>query len=307
MGLPDEDVATLAALVRHHLLLVECATRRDLHDPATVATAADAVGDAETLALLAVLTRADARATGPAAWSEWKAGLVDDLVHRVGLRLGGSPPPPPPPLAPAQTALVRQGRLAVLAEPDEAVTWTVTVAAPDRVGLFSVVAGVLALHRLSVRSAQVRTEDGMALDVWTVVPDRDHEPRSEALRLDLERALAGELDLTRRLVARDEGRRRPAVPPPEPRVDVMEGASASATVVEVRAADRPGLLFRLGRALAVMGVSVRGARVVTLGAEAVDVFYLQEPSAGALSDTRAAEAAHAVRAALTGQNLSPGG
>ncbi len=282
MGLADEDVATLVALVRHHLLLVECATRRDLHDPVTVETAAEAIGDARTLELLAVLTRADARATGPAAWSEWKAGLVDDLVHRVGLRLGGSPPPPPPPLAPAQSALVRQGRLAVLAEPDEAVTWTVTVAAPDRIGLFAVVAGVLALHRLSVRSAQVRTEDGMALDVWTVVPDRDHEPRSEALRLDLARALAGDLDVTRRLVARDEGRRRPAVPAPAPRVDVVEAASVSATVVEVRAADRPGLLYRLGRALAVMGVSVRGARVVTLGAEAVDVFYLQDGSGAPL-------------------------
>jgi [protein-PII] uridylyltransferase len=283
MGFAGDDLVTLGKLVRHHLLLVECATRRDLEDPVTVQTAAGAVGDGGTLELLAVLTTADGRATGPTAWSDWRAGLVDELVRRVGLRLGGAPPPPPPPLAPAQLDLVRRRRLAVLAEPVEAVTWTVTVAAPDRIGLFSTVAGVLALHRLSVRSAQVRTEDGMALDVWTVVPERDHEPRAESLRQDIVRALDGDLDLTQKLVSRDAGRRVPAVPPPAPRVDVVDGASETATVVEVRASDRPGLLYRLGRALALMGVSVRGARVVTLGAEAVDVFYLQD-GAGAPLD-----------------------
>jgi [protein-PII] uridylyltransferase len=130
----------------------------------------------------------------------------------------------------------------------------------------------------------------MALDVWTVVPDRDHDPRAEALRTDIGRALAGELDVTRKLTAREANRRPPAVPPPAPRVEVMDGASESATVVEVRAADRPGLLHRLGRALALMGVSVRGARVVTLGAEAVDVFYLQDEAGRPLDPSAAREA-----------------
>ena len=148
---------------------------------------------------------------------------------------------------------------------------------------------MLALHRLSVRSAQVRTEDGMALDVWTVVPDRDHEPRAEALRNDIARALDGDLDVTQRLAARDASRRQPAVPPPPARVDVVEAASETATVVEVRASDRPGLLYRLGRALALMGVNIRGARVVTLGAEAVDVFYLQDAAGRPLADQAARE------------------
>lgn len=276
LGFLPDDVRVIELLVRHHLLLVQTATRRDLDDPATVAAVAEVVGHTGVLELLAALTLADARATGPAAWSEWKAGLVEELVRRVGLRLGGEPPPRLSPLTPEQNRLVRSGRLAVLAEPDEAVTWTVTVAAPDRTGLFATIAGTLALHRLSVRAAQVRTEDGMALDVWTVVPDRDHEPRAEALRTDLVRALGDELDVLTKLTARDENRRAPAVPSPPARVDVVEGASESATVVEVRAADRPGLLHRLGRALALMGLDVRGARVVTLGAEAVDVFYLQD-------------------------------
>jgi [protein-PII] uridylyltransferase len=262
--------------VRQHLLLVDTATRRDLDDPITVTGTADVVGDGRTLELLSALTTADARATGPAAWSEWKAGLVDDLVRRVGLQLGGAPPQQPPPLTPVQASLIATGKLTVLAEQDEAVTWSITVVAPDRTGLFSAIAGVLALNRLSVRSAQVRTEDGMALDVWTVVPDGEHDPRAEVLRQDIARALEGDLDLTPRLTARDANRRPPLTEPPAPRVDVIESASTTATVVEVRAADRPGLLYRLGRALALMGISVRGARVVTFGAEAVDIFYLQD-------------------------------
>jgi len=289
MGHSPDDVGTLTRLVASHLLLVDTATRRDLADPATTAAVAEEIGDHGSLELLAALTVADARATGPAAWSEWKAGLVDELVRRTGLQLRGAPPPPPPPLTPEQSRLVDQGRLEVLAEPDEAITWTVTVAAPDRTGLFFTIAGVLALHRLSVRSAQVRTEDGMALDVWTVVPDRDHDPRAVALRTDIARALGGDLDVTQRLAARDANRRPPAVAPPAPRVDVVPGASETATVVEVRAADRPGLLYRLGRALALMGISVRGARVVTLGAEAVDVFYLQDTSGRPLDEGAARE------------------
>jgi [protein-PII] uridylyltransferase len=79
------------------------------------------------------------------------------------------------------------------------------------------------------------------------------------------------------------------VPPPAPRVEVAEGASETATVLEVRAHDRPGLLYRLGRALALMGVSIRAARVSTLGAEAVDVFYVVDGSGELLDEASVRE------------------
>jgi [protein-PII] uridylyltransferase len=209
---------------------------------------------------------------------------VDDLVRRVGQRLSGAPAPPLPPLTAEQRSLVDAGALAVRVEPDDAVTWTVTVVAPDRIGLFATIAGVLALNRLSVRSAQVRTEDGMAVDVWTVVPERDHDPRADTLQRDIARVQVGDLDLTRQLDGRDASRRQPHVPPPAPRVDEASGASDTSTVLEVRAHDRPGLLYRLGRALALMGVSIRAARVSTLGAEAVDVFYIVDGSGRRLDE-----------------------
>jgi [protein-PII] uridylyltransferase len=85
-----------------------------------------------------------------------------------------------------------------------------------------------------------------------------------------------------------------------PRVAVRPEASTSATVLEVRATDRPGVLYLVLAAVAALGITVRSAHVDTLGPQAVDVFYLQEAGAGALSERRAAAAAHAVRDALSG-------
>ena len=77
-------------------------------------------------------------------------------------------------------------------------------------------------------------------------------------------------------------------------------ASRQATVLEVRTEDQPGVVFLVCRALAALDLSVRSAHVSTVGPQALDVFYVQEAHAGALTDTRAADAAHAVRAALSG-------
>ena len=109
LGLPPADVAVLVQLVEQHLLLPDVATRRDLADPATAQGVADAVGSHDVLDLLHALTEADSLATGPAAWSPWKARLVGELVGRAGALLAGSPPPPPTPLADWQAELVRRG------------------------------------------------------------------------------------------------------------------------------------------------------------------------------------------------------
>jgi [protein-PII] uridylyltransferase len=81
-------------------------------------------------------------------------------------------------------------------------------------------------------------------------------------------------------------------------VQVRHDASHQATVMEVRVEDRPGVVYLVCSALARLDVSVRSAHLTTLGPQAVDVFYVQEQGAGALSDERAASAVHAVRQAL---------
>ncbi|MFI9588754.1 [protein-PII] uridylyltransferase [Nonomuraea sp. NPDC052265] len=280
LGLPAHDVETLATVVRHHLLLPETATRRDLDDPVTIEKVAATVGSREVLDLLAALAVADGNATGPAAWNAWKAGLVADLVRRVRSVLSGSPPPKAPSIPPEQAALARHGGGAVRVNGG-----AVTVVAPDRAGLLWSAAGVLAAHRMVVRSASAASAGGTAVIEFAVVPEYGSPPDPATLEADLRLVLAGRLDIEQRLARRSRSVRPPRVPVAPPRVTLVDDASATATVVEVRAHDRPGLLWRIGRAFGECGLDVRAARVETLGAEAVDVFYVVDRAGRPLSDS----------------------
>jgi [protein-PII] uridylyltransferase len=299
LGFEPADVQVLVTLVRHHLLLPDTATRRDLDDPATVAQVASCVRTLEVLDLLHALTEADGQATGPAAWTEWKAALIVDLVERTRALLGGHEVPAPADLAAAHHDLVAAGALAVTVGETGTDGLAVTVVAPDAVGLLGQVAGVLSLNRLAVRSASTQTDTTMAVQVWHVQPEFGAPPSVDRLREDVHRAVAGTLDVTARLAEREQASsRRSGVPVPPPRVDVVAGASRSATVLEVRAHDRPGLLHRIGASLAACGVDVRSALVSTLGSEAVDVFYVVGPDGAPLTDDRARAVALQLRSAL---------
>ncbi|MFI9730672.1 [protein-PII] uridylyltransferase [Streptomyces sp. NPDC052092] len=302
IGFDADDVTVIATLVRHHLLLVETATRRDLDDPATVRAVAEAVGSQSTLELLHALTEADALATGPAAWSSWRASLVADLVKRVSAVLAGQAPPDPEAAAPTAQherlaleavatgapVLSLRAQTEPPAEPSddpEPLGVELIVAVPDQPGVLPAVAGVLAMHRLTVRTAELRALDlpdgvdgSVLLLDWRVAAEYGSLPQATRLRADLVRALDGSLDISGRLAERDAAypRRRGVVAPP-PRVTVAPAASRHATVIEVRAQDAPGLLFRIGRALEDAGVRVRSAHASTLGANAVDAFYVTGP------------------------------
>ncbi|MCI3244557.1 [protein-PII] uridylyltransferase [Streptomyces spinosisporus] len=318
IGFDRDDVAVIAALVRHHLLLVDTATRRDLEDPATVRSVAEAVGSQSTLELLHALTEADALATGPAAWSSWRGSLVADLVKRVSAVLAGDVPDEPESAAPT----AEQERLALEAvatgspvlalraqtEPPtqeqppgdpEPLGVELLIAVPDQPGVLPAVAGVLAMHRLTVRTAELRAldlpdgvEGAVLLLNWRVAAEYGSLPQATRLRADLVRALDGSLDIAGRLAERDAAypRRRGVVAPP-PRVTVAPAASRLATVIEVRAQDAPGLLFRIGRALEDAHVQVRSAHVSTLGANAVDAFYVTGPEGAPLPGEEAAAVA----------------
>ncbi|MEU5989655.1 [protein-PII] uridylyltransferase [Spirillospora sp. NPDC047418] len=281
LGLPEDDVRVLEALVRHHLLLPDTATRRDIDDPVTVQTVIDAVSgvpgrEREVLDLLAALAIADGTATGPAAWGAWKAGLVAELARRAAAALTGGTPPPPPVPDPAHLALARHDGAAVRVAGSR-----ITVAAPDRPGLLWRAAGVLALHRLAVKTARTtsgavggRAGETAVLD-FTAVPEFGTPPDPAGLEADLRRMLAGRLDVADRLERRARSMRtRPGATVPPPRVMIIEDASRTAAVIEVRAHDRPGLLWRVGQALGACGLQIRAAQIDTLGAEAVDVFYV---------------------------------
>ncbi|PZF81280.1 [protein-PII] uridylyltransferase [Jiangella anatolica] len=296
LGLPDDDAVTLGRLVRHHLLLPETATRRDPDDPATLATVVEAVGTREFLELLACLTEADATAAGPVAWTPLRSRLVGDLVERTRAVLAGAAPHEPGRLTDDLTTLVKEALadsgLAVRVTPPDADTAglaTVTVAAGRGPRVLGVVAGVLALHRLDVRSARAYTEGDAVVLVWRVVARGGGGPDGVRLREDIARALGGSLDLGERLAARAAEWRGRVIPHARPRVELLRDVSADATVLEVRAHDQPGLLHRLATALNA-GVVIRSAVVGTLGSEAIDVFYLVDGDGSAL-DPAAEQAA----------------
>ncbi|MEV5161438.1 [protein-PII] uridylyltransferase [Streptomyces sp. NPDC053728] len=324
IGFDKQDVGVVATLVRHHLLLVETATRRDLDDPATVRSVATAVGTASTLELLHALTEADALATGPAAWSSWRASLVTDLVKRVAALLAGEEPPVPEPLAPSaeqerlaiEALRTREPVLSLHTRPEPAsedgepapVGVELHIALPDRPGVLPAAAGVLALHRLTVRAADLRAVElptelgepaGLLVLSWRVAAEYGSLPQATRLRADLVRALDGSLDIRARLAEREAAYpRRRGVKAPPPRVTVAAAGSRLATVIEVRAQDAPGLLHRIGRALERSAVRVRSAHVSTLGANAVDAFYVTDGDGEPLSPERAAEVARDVEKEL---------
>ncbi len=293
MGFGADAVELVALLVRRHLLLAETATTRDPDDPATVEMVTSRVGSPEAMSLLAALTEADAKATSPKAWTSWRSGLVLDLARRAlaALDTGAALPPiTSDPVAVPAALRDDPGALAVEVERQGDGT-RVTAIAADRVGLLADVAAVLALQRLPVRAARAWAQEeasgSWAVSVWDVAVD---EVDPALLRTRYDALRAGGID--------PDARFRAAVADLEPTVAVRPEASEQATVLEVRAADRPGVIRLVCAALAGLGIDVRSAHVDTLGPQAVDVFYLQEEGAGALSETRAAEAAHAVRSAL---------
>jgi [protein-PII] uridylyltransferase len=279
LGLSEADGKLVAEAVRHHLLLPDVATRRDLDDPMTVEQVAKAVRSRTLLEVLHALSQADGLATGPAAWNDWKAGLVADLVRRVSAVLAGDPMPEPAPLRADQLALAAAGGPAAIVKGNE-----VTVVALDRPGVLWRAAGVLASHRLTVRGANASSVGEMAVTVFSVVPEYGEPPDSALVTADLRRMLEGRLDVQDRLERRARAVRPHGLHAPPPKVTLVDNASSSATVVEVRAHDEPGLLWRIGRALGECGLNVQAARVETLGAEAVDVFYVTDAAGGLLTE-----------------------
>lgn len=310
LGLPAGDAAVVITLIRHHLLLGTSAARRDPDDPATVAAVAAAVGDRQTLDLLAALTEADARATGPAAWTAWKATQVDQLVDRVRAALDSDQAKV---LrrnefeGPRLTALIPvEGSIGFAVQVRPIESWLeIDVQAPDRRGLMATVAAAMTIQGLAVQRASLETVDRenepvkLAVQHWVVTPEFGEAPNAAAIRAEILRALADPISTANRAARRipgalpNTGRASTRSAPAQ--VRLVEGASDRATVVEVRAHDAPGLLHRLVTPLADLDISVTTALVHTWGAEVVDVLYLQTAAGSLLPPLLAGRALAAVR------------
>ncbi len=286
LGFNDSDVEILVTLVEHHLLLADVAMRRDLTDQGTIEQVAAAVGSVEVLDLLHALTEADSLATGPSAWGPWKQGLVAELAGRVRHVLGGGDVAEVTwrlfPDA-ATLALMAAGEVDIAHHDD-----LITVVSPDTAGTFSQVAGVLSLHGLDVVSARAHSDEhGMAASQFRiVVPEAGVEWR--AIKTDLEHALEHRLAIEARLAERAATYRRrrqtQARQPGPPTVRFIDGASSNATVIEVHATTKVGILHRITKALGELALDIRHATVQTIGMEVVDTFYVRTSSGDLVTD-----------------------
>lgn len=299
IGFNEGDIATIQKLIRHHLLLSATATRRDLDDPATISSVSENISDVGTLELLHALSIADGIATGRAAWSDWKASLVSDLVRRVRLAITDNTIMQQPELTAEQVERAADGRLSVAIE-DRGSVYAIEVIAPDKTGLLSIVSGVLNILRLDVRSARTKTINDVAVMEWIVLPDPNAPDLShDALARELTRGFESEGKLAQRIQDRiDAYAQMPTIPVPAPIVETFLDAATDATIIEVRSHDRPALLFSIGDTVRKCNIDIRSAIVTTLGAEAIDTLYVTEIGGGALTLERANEVVSRIQGSL---------
>ena len=205
LGLSKKQQHDLAFLVRHHLFLTATALRRDIEDEGLILHCAKKFHSPESLTMLYLLSIADARATGPTVWTEWKAALLQGLYLKVVHVLSHKETPIPdqqqavdwmrnqaakslPDTDFSLTTLpddyllnmsaeevihhieLRQKRLpgrdSILEPCDMTDHWQILLMAHDRPGLLSRFCGVLALHNIKVLGAKIFTwHDGTAVDL----------------------------------------------------------------------------------------------------------------------------------------------
>ena len=322
-------------LIRHHLLLAETATRRDLNDEKVVVQCARTIRDVERLNMLYLLTWADSKATGPRAWNEWTANLVQELFFKILhiLEKGELATPGASRKVNKTRAQVRRemadrinaGDLdkffdmmspryllrimprdivrhltmvqsfeeqlnahqstafGIEAMEDESEgCWELTFVAKDRPGLFSDLAGVLALNNINILSAQIYTwRDGTAVDIFKVTHPLDAinpDKTWKRVKRDLGNTFTGKLFLEYRLGQKAAPSilsdvKKPARPP---QVLIDNETSDFFTLIEVFADDRVGLLYIITRCLFDLRLDIRISKIATKVDQVADVFYVRD-------------------------------
>ena len=292
--------------MREQSLLTEIAFKRVLDDPATIAELVATVQLPERLRLLLLLTVADVKAVGPTIWNGWKGALIRDLYRRAMITMGltvtidgGAQASRELLSAQALSQHARdafaewqthpaQAALSIQHDRFHAVT-EITCVLAYSLQVFRELAGVMAWIGASIVTARLIVPDAKAAVIMLAVQNAqgmsfaDDEERLAPLPELVARAQAGSLDFARELPQRrriSDGRE---VPLPAT-VLIDNAASAGATVVEISARDRLGLLYDLLGGFAECGLTILSAQLATYGRKAVDVFYVQNADGQKLTD-----------------------
>jgi [protein-PII] uridylyltransferase len=188
------------------------------------------------------------------------------------------------------------------------------VVAPDMPGLLARIAGATAVAGLTVLTAEILTTPGkQALDLFRVTPaaagvelsDVVERGRLERIKARVERALAVPMEEVDRMVAAYLAERRLAPAPGQEspvEVRVLAEVSESANVLEIRAPDRPGLLYTIARTLHELGVDTAFSKLDIVGPRVVDTFYISDTRGRRLEAEALSGVVEAVRATLARLN-----
>jgi [protein-PII] uridylyltransferase len=149
----------------------------------------------------------------------------------------------------------------------------------DRDHLFGLTTGVLASLGLNILDARLHTTaDGYVLDSYVVL-EADGAPITSEHRVDeiiqrLGRVIADPsmtvVDVNRRMPTRLKHFNTPTT------IRIRQDRGRDRTVLELVAADQPGLLSMIGRVFQKRGILLDAAKIATIGERAEDVFYLTD-------------------------------
>ena len=306
--MPDAERETVLFLIRRHLTLSSAMQSRDLFDPKTLVDVAHQVETVERLRLLTLVTYADISAVNPNVMTPWRAEqlwrlylmVYNELTRELETeRIETVPTGPPERLEFLQGFPTRYLRTHSEAEIDEHVklrarsrprglaidlrrtdsAWQLTLVAIDRPGLFASVAGTLAAFGMNILKAEAfSNRQGLVLDTFTFAdPGRnlDLNPSElDRLQTTIERVLAGKISALDLL----KNRPKPSIPSRKARipgrVNFDNAAGHSATLIEIVAEDRPGLLYDLATGITNYGCNIEVVLIDTQAHKAIDVFYV---------------------------------
>jgi [protein-PII] uridylyltransferase len=306
--MPQTDRETALFLIRRHLELSAVMQSRDLFDPQTIRDVAHQMETVERLKALTLVTYADISAVNPDVMTPWRAeqlwqlylAVYNELTRELETeRIEAIPSGPPERIAFLEGFPMRYLRTHTEQEINEHMAleeksrkrgaavdirklesaWQLTLVAGDRPFLFASVAGTLSSFGMNILKAEAfANRRGLVLDTFTFddpLRTLDLNPtEADRLRVTAERVLAGKTDVRELL----RNRPKPALPSRKARIPARVSfnseASRTATLVEIVAEDRPGLLYDLASAISSNGGNIEVVLIDTEAHKAIDVFYV---------------------------------
>ena len=156
-----------------------------------------------------------------------------------------------------------------------------SVLAPNHPRLLALFAGACAAAGANIIGAHVSTtRDGLALDTFLLqrafADDDDEKRRMGRIAQTIQKALNGEVRISKLMAERRPAERRITAFTVEPETIINNALSDNFSVIEVAGRDRPGLLYDLTNTLSDLNLDITSAHITTYGEKAVDVFYVTD-------------------------------